>query len=358
MIIAQTYSELLNKSIALLIPDFDYGGEEKRVVLFANQYTRYFKQVYLLAPHGDSIILLDSKVNYIKTNVRNYWSIKNAVKLIKREKIDYVQGHKRTTLPYLLAIEKLTNAYCVFNFDNIYINYNFLLKFISPKHIIYLSDIVRDFYASYYKGHITTTINMGGDFFQALTSLERATIRTSRGWGNKLVLLNLGRLSRQKNQRLLLEALRDLSNVDFLCLLAGSGPEQAILEQLVEKYDLQHKVKFLGHIIAPQELLCLADVLIQTSTFEGFPNVLIEAVSVGLPIIATNVGSTATLVSDYGLLVPSNSAQALTNALVKMSQDIDLYKQQSESLRESKFFQQFHKDIMVQNYLSYYNSLS
>ncbi|AMJ67849.1 glycosyltransferase [Hymenobacter sp. PAMC 26628] len=349
---------LASESIALIIPDFDTGGEEKRVVFLANHYAQIFKQVYLFAPRGLSNALLSDRVRHVVTAVRSPGSLAGVVVTIRREGIRFLQGHKRATLPYLVMAEKLTGAACVFNFDNIYPRHNYASKLLSPRHLVYLSDVVKDFYAPYYPGRHNVTINMGGNFYPVPSPAERKRRREAWGLADEFVLLNLGRLAPQKNHPLLFEALRQLPGGNFVCLVAGSGPDEARLQALARAYGLQDKVRFLGHIAEPYPLLCAADALVQSSDYEGFPNAFIEAASVGLPIVATDVGSARTLVGPAGILVPPGAADQLAAALVAMQQQLATYQQRAEALRTSGFFQQFHKLRMAENYVRYYEALA
>jgi len=346
-----------NSTIALIIPDFDYGGEEKRVVFFANNYINYFKEVYVFAPNGKSTALLSSRVKHIVVNVRNPKNILTVIKIIKEKKINVLQGHKRATLPYLLASEKLLRNVNTFNFDNIYLKYNWLFKFISPKRIIYLSDVLKNFYHAYYVDHINTTINMGGEFVSQIHQTQIHSIKEGLKLEDKFVFLSLGRLSIQKNHFLLLDSLSKLNSDKYICLIAGSGPLEMELKGRVRELDLGNNIIFLGHRTDIQELLNISDAITQTSIFEGFPNVFIEAASIGIPIVATNVGSAETLVKENGILVASQDIAGFTKALNDVMSNYTYFKKNAIELKNSTYIKQFHKDEMLKNYISYYESI-
>lgn len=346
---------LNHKSIALIIPDFDFGGEEKRILFFANSYVDYFKDVYLFAPDGKSASLLDKRVKHIVTETRQYKNIFKVLQILKTNKVTFLQGHKRATLPYLLAAEKLLGIKSCFNFDNIYLD-NGISNFLMPKTIIYLSDILMEHYQPFFKRHDNIVINMGGDFLNSVNENEKNMLRESLNIKDKFIILSLGRLSNQKNQKLLIQALGVISNIDFAVLFVGEGPLENELQKMCISSNIIDKVHFLGHRTDVNALLSIADVLVQSSIFEGFPNVFIEAASLSIPIIATNVGSSKTLVNDNGILVESNNAIALTNAIQNMAQNISTYKQNAELLKESTFFKQFNKSEMLNGYIKYYKS--
>lgn len=343
-------------SIVLIIPDFDFGGEEKRVVFFANNYLNFFKEVYVISPGGKSNLLLDPRVKHLEVKVRGYRNIIKILIFLRAKKVDFVQGHKRATLPYLLLSERLCRIYSLFNFDNIYLKGNRFNKLLSPRNIVYLSDILKNFYLPYYSNSNNTTINMGGDFYEVDTTDVILKTKTSLNITDEFVLLSLGRLSKQKNHKLLIQSLRRCSDIHYICLIVGIGPDVEELKQYVVDYGLVEKVRFLGHRTDISSLVNVADVLIQSSIFEGFPNVLIEAASVGLPLIATNVGSSSTLIEDNGILIQTENENELTAAIHKMYTDYPKFKTAACSFMNSEFFKQFHKDTMLVNYIEYYKA--
>lgn len=349
--------DLKNKSIALIIPDFDFGGEEKRVVYFANNYLEFFKEVYVISPRGLSDKFLHPDVKHLEVNIRNFFNIKKIIEILKKLNITYLQGHKRISMPYLLAAEKLTKTKSVFNFDNIYLKYNKLSSFFSPTNVVYLSDILKDFYAPYFTGHNNLTINMGGSFVDKLPEEQILIEKTKLGLSNEFVILSLGRLSPQKNHTLLLNALAKVNTKKFVCYLAGDGPLEKDLKQEAINLGISDKIVFLGHQTDIKTILNIADVLIQSSIFEGFPNVFIEAASVGLPIISTDVGSSRTLVKKNGILVPSNNMHELIKAIDLMIENHNKFKGSALSLMTSDELLLFKKEVMLANYIQFFKSI-
>ena len=110
----------------------------------------------------------------------------------------------------------------------------------------------------------------------------------------------------------------------FVLELAGDGPERPRLERRARDLDLGRKVRFLGSLDRPQllEAYRRADVFVLPSRFEGFPLVILEAWSAGLPVIATSVGGVPDLCGPRNsVLVPSDDLDALGDAMVSLAQD-------------------------------------
>lgn len=125
----------------------------------------------------------------------------------------------------------------------------------------------------------------------------------------------VGRLAPQKNFALMIRAFaRGFSPGDTLTIV-GDGPQRSALEALVRSLALHNCVHFTGHIASPDRLLARADCFLLTSTYEGVPAVVIEAIAAGLPILATDCSSSmAELLGGgtRGVLVPTGDLEAFS----------------------------------------------
>jgi len=158
--------------------------------------------------------------------------------------------------------------------------------------------------------------------------------------GTSLTLLTLSRLVPRKGIDTVLQTLPKLLN-EFPHLryhIAGSGPERARLEQIVQDLKITYAVKFLGRI--PERNLVSvyqnADIFVMPSrevaevgSIEGFGIVYLEANACGLPVIASNSGGAIEAVRDgeTGLLVPPDNPALLGQALRQLLQDAELRRQ-------------------------------
>ena len=131
-------------------------------------------------------------------------------------------------------------------------------------------------------------------------------------------VLFVGNLLPVKNPDLLLRAFAQFSGSPRL-VIAGKGPLRPKLEELAASLGIADRVQFLGPQLAPQiaEQMRQADVLCMSSLNEGLPNVVIEAMASGLPVVATDVGGIHEVIEApwKGTLVPTGNTAALTTAL-------------------------------------------
>jgi len=141
-----------------------------------------------------------------------------------------------------------------------------------------------------------------------------------------LVFASVGSLIPRKGMDVLIKAFAPVhaAHVQTRLVIIGGGPQRAVLEQLAASLGLARAVIFLGEsTTAPALVRDLADVSVLTSSWEGFPLVLLEAGYFGRPLIATNVGGVPDLVrhGETGLLVPPGDVRAVSDAMHRLVQD-------------------------------------
>lgn len=144
---------------------------------------------------------------------------------------------------------------------------------------------------------------------------------TTFGRLDKPVIINVGRLSRQKNQALLLEAYARLpSAVRGSLVILGEGPERSSLESQARDLRIKDEVFLPGFVSNPWWYMKRSDLYVMSSSWEGYPMVLVEAIACGLPIVATDCEhGPSEIVSDdtIGVLVPISAASQLATAITK-----------------------------------------
>lgn len=140
------------------------------------------------------------------------------------------------------------------------------------------------------------------------------------------VLLVVGRLSHEKGHADFLAALdmlRHRTSLPFHAVLVGDGPEQQRLEALRTRLGLEKAVTFAGlqHDVRPY--YATATVVVMPSHSEGSPNVLLEAMAAGVPVVATRVGGVPEIAAneETALLTEPRNPEALADAMARMLSD-------------------------------------
>ena len=137
---------------------------------------------------------------------------------------------------------------------------------------------------------------------------ERARRQADHPWlepGSPPLVLAAGRLKRQKNFVLLIEAfarVRERRRARLLIL--GEGPERGVLESLVERRGLTGDVQLPGFVENPYAFMSRAGVFVLSSDWEGLPGVLIEAMAVGCPVVSTDCPAGPREILDGGRIAP------------------------------------------------------
>jgi glycosyltransferase involved in cell wall biosynthesis len=111
--------------------------------------------------------------------------------------------------------------------------------------------------------------------------------------------------------------LDDLNPAQREAVIAGDGPERAMLEALIQDLGLRDAVELVGELDDIPSLLAESDCFVLSSTSEGMPISILEAMAAGLPVVASDVGGVHELVTEgkTGYLVPPGDATALAAAL-------------------------------------------
>jgi glycosyltransferase involved in cell wall biosynthesis len=144
---------------------------------------------------------------------------------------------------------------------------------------------------------------------------------------NSKPILHVGRLTAVKNQRLAIEALRELCAMRpaqrFCLLLVGSGPDEGELRQLALVLGVADRVRFLGHRTDVENLMRRSDVLLITSRNEAMPLAALEAMYAGIPIVTTPWKGASELLEHgrLGTIAPAFDARSLSLALCKAFED-------------------------------------
>ena len=149
-------------------------------------------------------------------------------------------------------------------------------------------------------------------------------VRAELGWPEQPTLLSVGNLLENKGHHIAIQALVDLPA--FRLVIAGEGPHRSALESLVHQTNMTSRVQFLGRVEQDELAKCYsaADILVLPSSREGWPNVLLESMACGTPVVATGVGGIPEIVTsnDAGRLLPVRTAACVVAAVSDLWQHL------------------------------------
>lgn len=198
-----------------------------------------------------------------------------------------------------------------------------------------------------YNGVSLEKINLTGIIPQVLSPKKINTIHFGL----------FARLHSMKGQSLAIEAFSMIPQNYFLHLF-GEGDEYDFLMSKVVKFSLQERVFFHGEVNNSEEIMSFLDGVLIPSTFESFSYVAAEALMMGIPVIASNVGGLQeVLAEESGILVDELSAFAFADTILKLFSDTISMRLQIQNGKQ-RYRKYFNENLMVDTIAMIYKNLS
>ena len=179
--------------------------------------------------------------------------------------------------------------------------------------------------------------------YNALTSrfdrsISREDARREVGLEGRLVLM-VARLYKWKNVDVLIRLVPDLPAGSRL-VIVGDGPEEGYLKGLARELGVEERVVFVGRVPQAKVALYLraCDAFVLNTRYEGLSHTILEAMDVGIPVVATAVGGNVELVEDgvNGFLVPVDGREEIVSAVRRLLEDAQL---------RERFVQRSHEKV-------------
>lgn len=178
-------------------------------------------------------------------------------------------------------------------------------------------------------------------------------------------IVAVGRLTRQKNYPLMLDAFAEVNRKipGYVLEIYGDGPLKGDIEEYIRKKGLKKNVKLMGEVSDIKSHFNNASVFVMTSDYEGLSNALMEAMAVGVPCVSTNSsgGGAASLIEDgkNGFLVPVGDKAAISEAIEKVLLDDTLAEKFSKAAvkdmkkyrpeKINREWEEYASDVMVRH---------
>lgn len=336
--------------IMYLVYSFTTGGTEKLVTDICNQMCKN-NQVYLYVVNRhyseEMLKLIDSKVvielENRKIGCKNIFKTMNNIsKFIRKNNIEIVHCNSLNA-PELLFITKLINPkikvfYTIHGLEQ-YKLLNYIKKLyrnIICKNIIAISNAVKN-----------DIINSGAckkktlTVYNAINTSNFSEINKKKFNINEPVIGNIARIVPEiKGQDTLIEAVKILKKdyPNIKCYFAGStalGQEEKLikLKEKVNSSNLQENIKFTGNIVDVKKFLEKVDIFVLPSIKEGFGIALIEAMSMGIPVISSNAAGPAEIILNEQCGKIFNTCDA-NDLAIKIKELINNYNIEKEKAME------------------------
>ncbi|NWO07561.1 MAG: glycosyltransferase [Alteromonadaceae bacterium] len=348
--------------ICIVTPSFAGGGAERIAVNLANFYAKNGLDVCLVVFEGigpyrrqvnGSIKLIDLNVKRLR-----YDAWLKLRKVIKAESPECILSVMRGANVFVgLSLPIMNNIRVMFREANTLeafrriswrrrLIHRFLMKFayrradiviansMDTKKDLIVNKIVKDSYVKVIGNPvINDDLNEKAGDVLCHEWLSSSDVR---------VVLHVGRLDVQKNQALLLKAfsLAVKSVPDLKLVILGEGEEKKNLEGLAGELGVKDSVDFVAFQDNPYPYYKAADLFVLSSDWEGFGNVIVEALACGTPVISTDCpGGPRTILADgkYGVLVPCGDAERLSVEMVNHVSNVGTWNFEELKKRANEF---------------------
>ncbi len=312
--------------LAFLISDMGDGGAERVIASLVNGAAERGHEVHLLLVQakGENLPLLDPRVRVIDLacdRIRNV--LAPLMQYLRRERPEALQiAMWPLTCVGIVAARLASRRTRIVTAEHITLSQQYRGS----------RSMERSVRALYPLAHRRIAVSRGSA--EDLSRLSKAPVETiynpivpiapgrtvKEAWPQtRHKILSAGSLKDQKNHALLVEAMSLMSpDVDASLVIIGQGDLRAELQERIEKLGLENRIRMPGYILDPSPYFRSADLFVLSSDYEGFGNVIVEAMSVGLPVVSTDCPDGPAEIlnrGEFGTLVPIRDPMALARAI-------------------------------------------
>ena len=347
----------MKKNILFFLPVFIYGGAGSAITRMCKKFDKSKYNFYIIS------IGPCSYKNQLKKYVKKFYELKTTRAIYSifeiRKIINQLNQQNNAIFVSNIHYANIITILALRNYSNLKIilvertaleelNIYFNLKDFIKKKIIKL--LIKFYYKSANK--IITNSKKASNDLKILSNSNVKTIYSPafEKFVKKIKknnfpkrILSVGRLSREKGYDTLIKAINLINNKSFILEIVGEGDQRKKLTKLIEQNKLKDQIFLRGHKKDPSKYFKKADLYINCSLFEGFPNSVVEAISYNIPVICSRShgGINEILLNGKG------------GHFFKSGNSLELANLISKFLKEEKKFQKKTKE--AKNNISKYN---
>lgn len=334
------------KKIAFVISSLTPGGAERVVTVLSNSLSNEYDVTLITLSKSIPFYTLDKKVKLthcieekqnpsglfqsLKLNVRLLLAL---TKILKKERIEVVIGFMRTSNILSILAGTFLNISVIISERNhpTVIDrsqskfWKLLTRFTYPlaTKVVIQTQIIKDYYQKFVKPSKLVIIpNPINPDFSAVQGIRK----------NKII--TIGSLINQKAQHHLINVFSKINPQNWSLDIVGEGKRREELQKLIDDLGMTKKIKLTGRTKEVEKVYSSSKIFVLTSNFEGFPNVLLEAMFFGVACISTNCPSgPSDLIKDgvNGYLIPVGGEIELEKKLRLLMEDDELQRKFSKN---------------------------
>lgn len=337
--------------VAFVISGLNAGGAERVVSNLANELINSFDITIILLYKCTPFYKLDERISLtyctelynpkpkaFQSLINHFKIFLSVLKILKENQIDLSIGFMTTSNIYLSIASKINGRPCIIS-ERIHPDHRKLNVFWHKiRHFSYKFARVLVVQTASIKEYFETFMQPENIIIiknpLATELIEKREIYNSR----ENIILNVGSLTSQKHQDLLIKAFSNVNNTDWKLVLVGDGELKSQYQNLIQSLNLEQKVTLVGNVSNVEDYYNSASIFAFLSRYEGFPNALTEAMYFGLPCISTDCPSGPSEIINSGIngfLIPVENQHELENRLNTLMRDENLRQKFSRSAMES-----------------------
>lgn len=350
------------KRILFIIHDINYGGAAKMLSFLANSLSGAGYDVHVYTYMGRSLNYeLNKSIKYHYRNPKKgdrlrrflepFIPVRKVIKSINPDvvisfltnaNLYTIFGASFTNIPVILC--ERGDPFMENSFENRIKKffYNFSEGF------VFQTEGARDFYNGVIKSKSTIIPNP--------VTVKATEIIPYENRSNDIVFVARFDI-KQKRQDVMIEAFEKITkeNENLRLVFYGEGEDKKLIEKKVDSLNISNRVIFAGKVKNIGEYIKIAKYCVLTSDFEGIPNAIIEALSLGVPVVATDCspGGAKLLVKNgiNGFLVPRGDAESISQSIMYLEQNPDVAKKFAKEA--VKIRSEYSPDKILNDWINY-----
>jgi len=363
-----------------IISDKNFGGGSRHVLNLISNLDSGFEPTLISRP-SPIIAKTENKIKTYAVEMKSridFKAVKKIKNIIKIEKPNIIHLHsaragilgtlaaKDSKIPIVYTEHLFTNTYVPHNklihVSQIYV-FRHLSKYITK--VIAVSKAVKNYLVDK-KMFPADKIEVIYNGIETRCSSKKLPRLNSGQVGagkkqNEVIIGSVGTLTKIKGYKYLVEAIHEAmlqaTGYKLQLELVGTGSDELELKAMVKKYHLENYIKFLGQKNDIFEVMKNWDIYVQPSLSESFGLAAAEAMSMGIPVIASDVGGIPELVDkNSGTLVEPKNPKSLASAIIKLAGDKKLRTDLGQNA-SAKIEKKFSLDKMIEETEKLYHKI-
>lgn len=345
------------------------GGQNQSLNLYVNEIEKGLNPHFICLENSDvQKVLIQNNLPFTAINYKNELDVISAYKisrLIKKNNFNIINCHSSHSLSlgllskYFYSAPKVIGIRRVdFKIKNNYFS-SWKYKSKNLDALVCVSEAIKNIMEKTISNYNKLYVIHDGIDTQKYVNIDSLKLKQELNLNGKIIIGTIAAFVGHKDYPTLLRTIKIISEIrkDIVFIALGDGPLFNDMKQLASDLNIENHIIFAGFRNNVGEYLNLFDIFIMTSNEEGLGSSLLDAMSVGLPIIATKAGGIPEIVeNDYnGILCNIADSHSLANAIIKLVNNIELRNIYSNNSK--KKVEAFSIENTAKKYLILYHKL-